>query len=118
MVRGRSTNLTVRVTPEQRHTLESWQRSPTVPNRVARRGRIILMLAECASVSHVSRSVGIQRRFVYKWAQRFLEYGLDGLTDRYIQRQEKRWTAPGVPSQESRKPSTQTDVAPAGISTC
>jgi hypothetical protein len=27
--------------------------------------------------------VGIQRRFVYKWAERFSTYGLEGLNDRY-----------------------------------
>ena len=89
MVRGRSTNLTVELTSEERQILETWQQSPVVHNRVARRGRIILMLAENASVSHTARSVGIQRRFVYIWAKRFCEHGLDGLGDRYAQRQRK-----------------------------
>ncbi|MFQ6025933.1 MAG: helix-turn-helix domain-containing protein [Dehalococcoidia bacterium] len=90
MVRGRSTNLMVEVTTEERHTLETWQRSTAVHVRLARRGRIILMLADNASISQISRSVGIQRRFVYKWAQRFLEYGLEGLNDRYNWRNGER----------------------------
>jgi len=83
MVRGRITNLMVQVTIDERHILETWQRSKMVHDRLARRGAIILMLAENISISHISRSVGIQRRFVYKWADRFLHYGLEGLSDRY-----------------------------------
>lgn len=83
MVRGRITNLLVEVSTEERHTLEAWQRSKMVHDRLARRGAIILMLAKNDSISHISRSVGIQRRFVYKWAERFSHYGLEGLNDRY-----------------------------------
>jgi transposase len=32
-------------------------------------------------LSDIAAAVGISRRFVYKWVQRFLEQGLEGLTD-------------------------------------
>jgi transposase len=30
----------------------------------------------------VAATVGISRRFVYKWVQRFLEQGMEGLADK------------------------------------
>ena len=41
-----------------------------------------MMLADGHSVSQISRTVGIRRRFIYKWAYRFLEERLPGLADR------------------------------------
>ena len=82
MPRGRKTSLVIQLTPEDRSTLESWQRSTSIRAGLVRRGRIILMLADGASISEISRTVGIRRRFIYKWAYRFLEEGLPGLTDR------------------------------------
>jgi transposase len=34
------------------------------------------------SIAGVAVTVGISRRFVYKWVQRFLEKGLEGLADK------------------------------------
>jgi transposase len=33
-------------------------------------------------IVHIAATVGIGRRFVYKWAQRFLLEGLEGLADK------------------------------------
>ena len=82
MARGRKTSLTIQLTPEERHALMSWQRSTTIPAGRARRGRIILQLADRVPISHIATTVGISRRFVYKWAKRFLQYGVDGLSDK------------------------------------
>ena len=82
MSRGRKTNLSVRLTPDERDVLESWQRSTSIRAGLTRRGRIILMLANGESISHISRTVGIRRRFVYKWAARFLDENIAGLTDK------------------------------------
>lgn len=60
----------------------AWQRSTTIPAGRARRGRIILLLADGVPISHIADTVGISRRFVYKWVKRFLQYGVDGLTDK------------------------------------
>ena len=48
----------------------------------ARRGRMILLLADGIPVAHVATMVGITRRFVYKWVKRFLQDGLEGLADK------------------------------------
>lgn len=82
MARGRKTALTLRLTAEERHRLMAWQRSTTIPAGRARRGRIILLVADGIPISHIADTVGISRRFVYKWAKRFLQYGLDGLADK------------------------------------
>jgi transposase-like protein len=81
MARGRTTALTIRLTPTQRRTLLTWQRATTIRAGLARRGRIILLVADRMSISDVAATVGISRRFVYKWVQRFLQKGLEGLAD-------------------------------------
>lgn len=82
MARGRKTALTIHLTAEERQTLLSWQRSTTIPAGRARRGRILLMCADGTPISHVALTVGISRRFVYKWVRRFLAHGCEGLADK------------------------------------
>src|SRR5213083_1927586 len=82
MARGRTTSLTIRLTPAERRTLLAWQRATTISAGRARRGRIILLLAERVTIRDIATTVGISRRFVYKWAQRFLEQGVEGLVDK------------------------------------
>ena len=81
MARGRKTSLTIRLTPAERQKLLAWQRSTTIPAGRARRGRVILLMADRVPISHIAAMVGINRRFVYKWVQRFLQAGLEGLAD-------------------------------------
>ena len=82
MARGRRTSFTIRLTIKERQTLLAWQRSTTIPMGRVRRGRIILLLADQVPISHIADTVGISRRFVYKWSKRFLQEGLEGLADR------------------------------------
>jgi len=69
MPRGRKTSLTIRLTPAQRQTLLAWQRATTIPAGLARRGRILLLLADGVTITDVAATVGVSRRFVYKWVQ-------------------------------------------------
>ena len=82
MARGRKTSLTIRLTPAERQTLLAWQRATAIPAGLARRGRIILLLADGVPLTAIAAMVGISRRFIYKWARRFLEQGLAGLADK------------------------------------
>ncbi len=82
MTRGRTTSLTIRLTPAEHQMLQAWQRATTISAGRVRRGRIILLLADGVTISDIAATVGISRRFVYKWAQRFLEQGLEGLADK------------------------------------
>ncbi len=81
-MRGRKTQLRVALTPGDRTILESWQHSTTIDSGLARRGRIILLMSEGASISDISRTVGIRRRFIYKWVERFQTLGVPGLSDK------------------------------------
>ena len=82
MARGRKTSLTIHLTPAERRTLLAWQRATTVSAGRARRGRLILLVADGVSITAIAAMVGISRRFVYKWAQRFLAQGVEGLADK------------------------------------
>jgi len=82
MARGRKTSLMIRLTPAERQTLLAWQRATTISAGRARRGRIILLVADRVPISDVANTVGISRRFVYKWVQRFMHEGLEGLADK------------------------------------
>jgi DNA invertase Pin-like site-specific DNA recombinase len=82
MARGRTTSLTIRLTLAERQTLLAWQRATAIPAGLARRGRIILLLADGVPITAIAATVGISRRFIYKWARRFLEQGLAGLADK------------------------------------
>ena len=82
MAHGRKTALTIHLTPAERQTLLTWQRSTTIRAGLARRGRIILLVADEVSISQVAATAGISRRFVYKWVQRFVQEGLAGLADK------------------------------------
>jgi biotin operon repressor len=82
MARGRHTTIMIRLTTKERQTLLAWQRSTSIPAGRARRGRVILLMADRVPISHIADTVGISRRFVYKWVQRFLQEGVAGLVDK------------------------------------
>ena|SRR5215216_566671 len=82
MARGRKTALTIYLTPAQRQTLLTWQRATTVPAGLARRGRLILLFADGVPITHIATTVGISRRFVYKWVRRFVQEEVAGLPDK------------------------------------
>ena len=82
MARGRTTALTITLTPEERQTLLAWQRSTAIRAGLLRRAQIILLLADGVAITDIAVRVGISRRFVYKWVQRFLEQRVAGLTDK------------------------------------
>jgi hypothetical protein len=95
MARGRKTSVVIDITPEQRQVLTGWQRSTTIRSGLAKRGRIILLLADGASISHIARAVDIRRRFIYKWAERFRTHGLDGLYDKAGRGRKPFFSPPG-----------------------
>src|SRR5919204_2958379 len=82
MPRGRRTSCTIRLTPAERRTLLTWQRSTTVPAGLARRARLLLLLADGLTITEAAATVGLSRRHTYKWIQRFMQEGLEGLADK------------------------------------
>ena len=69
------------LSPEEHQTLERWQRATTIASGLARRGKIILLLAAGSSQSAVAQAVGVQRTVVRQGAKRFLAQRVDGLAD-------------------------------------
>jgi transposase len=69
------------VSAKQREELAGLLRRPTVAAGLAKRARAILLLAGGTSVSVVGRLVHMQRRHLYKWAERFRRLGVVGLHD-------------------------------------
>jgi len=43
---------------------------------------MLLLLADGMTITDIAAAVGISRRFVYKWVQRFVQEGLEGLQDK------------------------------------
>ena len=79
MPRGRKTSFTIRLTPAERRTLMVWQRATAISAGLARRGRIILLLADGVTITDIAATVGMSRQHTYKWVKRFLQQGLEGL---------------------------------------
>jgi hypothetical protein len=69
------------VTAKQREELDVLLRRPSVAAGLAKRARAILLLAAGTSVSATGRIVQMQRRHLYKWAERFQRQGVAGLHD-------------------------------------
>lgn len=84
MTQGRKTTLILLLTPEERYALKPWQRSTTIRAGLGKRARIILMLADDASITHMTKTVGIRHSFVFKWAERYRRQGLTGLANKAI----------------------------------
>jgi len=82
MARGRTTSLTIRFTPTEHQTLLAWLRATTISAGLARRARIILLLADRVTITDIAATVGLSRRHTYKWIQRFMQAGLEGLVDK------------------------------------
>lgn len=79
---GHKTSLRLTLTPEERATLTSWQRRTSWPHVLVRRARLLLLLADGASVTHAARTVQMSRRHIYKWVARWEREGLAGLRDK------------------------------------
>lgn len=76
-----SNRTAVWLTQEQRNELEAWLRRQTTPVGLARRARAMLLLADGHHVSETATLVGMQRRHLYKWIERFRQQGVAGLRD-------------------------------------
>ena len=81
MASGGPTRFQIRLTPETRRLLKSWQRSRSVSAIQARRGRFILCVADGMTIAGAARHVETTRSVGYRWLRRWTKKGLDGLRD-------------------------------------
>jgi hypothetical protein len=79
--REKKARLKVVLDREQRMVLEEIARTMTYPYRDVMRARTIVLLADGVPQAEVARRVGLRRRIVRKWAERFVDRGLLGLND-------------------------------------
>jgi hypothetical protein len=92
MARGRKTSFTIRLTPAERLTLLTWQRATTISAGLARRARLLLLVADGMTITAAAATVSLSRRHSYKWLRRFVQEGLEGLHEqpRHDRRSEPR----------------------------
>lgn len=75
------TPIKIELASDEREILEQVARSFAAPHRDVVRAQTILLLAKGMSVSSVGRQVGLARRIVCKWGDRFIRRRLRGLDD-------------------------------------
>src|SRR3954452_13798265 len=71
----------VELSAAERAQLESWTRRRTSAQALAMRSRIVLLAADGLNKTEIAGELGIHRNVAGKWRSRFVEHGLDGLTD-------------------------------------
>ncbi len=82
MAQGRTSQLTITLTPAEHATLLAWQRARRLPAAPVRRGRIVLLRAAGLSLAEIGRLVGVSRKAVYHALWAFQAAGLAGLAPR------------------------------------
>jgi len=71
----------LRLTAEERETLQRWARRPKTAQALALRARMVLACAEGRSNTAVSAALRLCKQTVGKWRGRFVAQRLDGLLD-------------------------------------
>lgn len=77
-----TTNIEIVLADNERALLERVARSPSESHRDVVRAQTILLVAEGMPLAAVGRKVGLARRIVRKWAERFSRKRLQGLDDK------------------------------------
>jgi len=71
----------VRLSEQERCTLERWVRSGTTEQRLVLRARMILAAAEGKMTKEIAQCVGVPSSRVSKWRVKFAREGVEGLKD-------------------------------------
>lgn len=71
----------IRLSAEEKTTLESWIRSSTTEQRLVFRAKIIMMAGNGMGTSAIARELDTRPATVTKWRIRFARSGLEGLKD-------------------------------------
>ena len=69
------------LTPSDLIALQGWLRMSTLEQSLAQRARILLLLADGLTPKAVSEQLQISPPTVFKWRKRYLEVGIEGLSD-------------------------------------
>jgi len=71
----------LRLSMEERQTLQQWARRPKSAQALALRARMILLCGEGNNNTQVAHQIRVRIQTVCKWRRRFVERRLDGLLD-------------------------------------
>ncbi len=71
----------IRLSTEERSTLEHWERAGKTEQRMVLRARVVLLAEEGLFNRQIARRLGCDRRTVRKWRTRFVRRRLEGLQD-------------------------------------
>ena len=82
MVAGRQADLVV-LSGEDRTFLEAQVRRHKAPRSLSDRCRMVLLCAEGLQSKEVAERLGVHEHTVGKWRRRFVQDGIEGLTDEY-----------------------------------
>src|SRR5690606_6996049 len=69
------------LTPSDHATLQGWLRMGSLEQRLGQRARILLLLADGFTPKDISHQLQVSAPVVFKWRKRYLEAGLEGLSD-------------------------------------
>ncbi len=79
-MRGRRSTLRIQMDDPTRTTLQSWLHRQKTPSGLARRA--MLLLEQGQTYLHTAERVGLAECHVRKWARRFHEHGIPGLSEK------------------------------------
>jgi transposase len=74
-----STESSIRLSPEDRAALEGWVANRNSPQKWVWRARIVLMWAQGDGVTTIVRATGKTKRTAYRWRDRYIARGIEGL---------------------------------------
>jgi len=80
-MRGRHSRFQIQMTDQTRTTLQSWLHRRKIPYGQAKRARALLLLEQGWTFVQTAERVGLTERNVRKWARRFLQQGISGLSE-------------------------------------
>ena len=83
----------IHLTDTQRDDLEEIARSNALPAGFVQRAKIVVLLADGVSAREVETKLDVSRPTIAKWRRRFLEHGVEGLTNRHRGRPPWKLTA-------------------------
>ena len=78
----------------KKHTYSEHTPSTAIPAGLARRSRMLLLLANGMTITDIAATVGMSRPHAYKWIRRFMQDGMEGLMDRPQRRGRHRQRRP------------------------
>jgi transposase len=69
----------IRLSPEDRARLDGWVAGRNTPQKLVWRARIVLMWADGAGVTAIVRATDKTKKTAYRWRDRYIERGVEGL---------------------------------------